>query len=165
MSYTCEIAPRSDQLLPIEDVAGSVKGAFDGALDVAVSIKCYTDLFWWLNVGSQTALVIFGALATILVALQTENTGKLIRHGALVCTASLAILSGFNNTFRIKDNYDKLADLEVEAFAFRNSYVKKFLDDRGLLHDNSFATQFHAELQSLIRKKQSIVGSFGAKSE
>jgi hypothetical protein len=134
-----------------------------GATECGVDTSCYVratiatinaitrDIDFWSQVQIATLLatVVFGVLATVMIALQGDDNRYWTRPVGIIATALVTGIASLTTALHVPDNIDKLIDIRRQFTALVNNFEydiqrksgfeadevrKKFADEYSLLN-------------------------------
>ncbi len=134
-----------------------------GATECGVDTSCYVratiatinaitqDIDFWSQVQIATliATVVFGVLATVMIALQGDDNRYWTRPVGIIATALVTGIASLTTALHVPDNIDKLIDIRRQFTALVNNFEydiqrksgfeadevrKKFADEYSLLN-------------------------------
>jgi hypothetical protein len=104
---------------------GDLVTKFNNVLtDIANEIQIY----WYILAALHIAVIVFGALSTSLVAIQTNTTSNFVKYSAILSTAILTILSSAQSTFHIRENSSAMIKLHNECIGRLSTIASRNVD-------------------------------------
>ena len=135
-----------------------------GAVECGVDTSCYVvkatiatinavtrDIDFWsqIQIATLVATVVFGVVATIMIALQGDENRNWTRPVGIIATALVTGIASLTASLHVPDNIDKLIDIRRQFTALVNNFEydiqrksedeadevrKKFADEYSLLN-------------------------------
>ena len=89
------------------------------------------DYWSYINMVGQILTVIFGLIATLIIAMQTDKNKRWTRPVGIIATTFVTGISSVIGNFHVIENVDKMVDLTCEMATLTNIYYFEIEDLKG----------------------------------